>query len=127
MIHWDEIGDPHGYINAIFQIENLYFETGKAIIKTESHENLDKLYNSLNTYPDIKLMVHGHTDKTGGIDLNMKLSKDRAESVKGYLVGKGIAADRILTKGHGPKDPLINGESESEFKFNRRVEFEYTL
>lgn len=124
---WSEIEDPHDYLENLFQIENLYFETGKDIIKAEAYPNLDKLAGVLNKYPDIKLRIHGHTDKTGSRDLNMKLSKDRSESVKKYLESKGVSGDRISTDGHGPDQPLIEGDTENEFQYNRRVEFEYGL
>jgi len=127
MKHWSDIDDPHDYLNQLFQIENLYFETGKDVIKAEAYENLDKLAQILKNYPDVKLGVHGHTDKTGSADLNMKLSTQRADAVKKYLEGKGVSGDRISTKGHGPNDPLIDGDSENEYQYNRRVEFEYSL
>jgi len=127
MKHWSEITDPHDYLNQLFQIENLYFETGKDVIKSEANANLDKLAAILVANPDIKLGVHGHTDKTGSADLNMKLSTKRAAAVKAYLTGKGVNADRINTEGHGPNSPLLEGDTENEYQYNRRVEFEYAL
>ncbi len=127
MRHWSEIENPKDYLNSLFQIENLYFETGKDVIKAEAHDNLNKLAEILNNHPDVKLNVNGHTDKTGSRDLNLSLSQKRAESVKAYLTGKGVDASRIDTKGFGPDQPLIEGDSENEYQYNRRVEFEYKL
>jgi outer membrane protein OmpA-like peptidoglycan-associated protein len=124
---WSDVENPNDYLNSLFQIENLYFETGKDVIKPEAHANLDKLATILSNYPEVKLAIHGHTDKTGGHDLNVTLSKQRAESVKKYLVSKGIDASRISTEGLGPDQPLIEGDSENEYQYNRRVEFEYNL
>jgi outer membrane protein OmpA-like peptidoglycan-associated protein len=127
MRHWSDIDNPNDYLNSLFQIENLYFETGKDVIKAEAHDNLNKLATILNNYPEVKLAIHGHTDKTGGRDLNLKLSKERAESVKKYLVGKGVDGSRIKTEGLGPDQPLIDGDTENEYQYNRRVEFEYNI
>jgi outer membrane protein OmpA-like peptidoglycan-associated protein len=127
MKHWSEMENPSDYLHSLFEIENLYFETGKDIIKVESYENLDKLSAILISYPEVKLAVHGHTDETGTRELNNALSKDRAESVKKYLVGKGVDESRIKTIGHGQDDPLIEGDTENEYQYNRRVEFEYDI
>ncbi len=127
LTHWSKIENPNDYLNQLFQIEDLYFETGSAQIKSSSYANLDKLASILNTYKDIKLKIHGHTDKTGSASLNQKLSKDRAESVKAYLVSKGIASERLATEGHGSELPVINEDNEEAYKYNRRVEFEYKL
>jgi|GEM_PF-2386866 len=127
LTHWSKIENPNDYLNQLFQIEDLYFETGSAKIKPTSYSNLDKLASILNTYKEVKLTIHGHTDKTGSLELNQKLSKDRAESVKAYLVSKGVSADRLATEGHGPSMPVINEDNEEAYKYNRRVEFEYNL
>lgn len=127
LVHWSEVENPADYLNQLFQIEDLYFETGSASIKPSSHTNLDKLASILTTYNDIKLNVHGHTDKTGSLELNNKLSDDRAIAVKEYLVSKGIAVERLGAEGHGPNLPVINEENEEAYQYNRRVEFEYKL
>ncbi len=127
LTHWSKVENPADYLNQLFQIEDLYFETGSATIKNTSYANLDKLAGILNTYKDIKLGIHGHTDKTGSLELNQKLSNDRAASVKQYLVNKGVAAERLTPEGHGPNLPVINEDSEEAYKYNRRVEFEYKL
>lgn len=124
---WSEIENPTDYVNDLFQLENLYFEIGKDIIKDEAKDNLDDLAGVLNNFPEIKLVIHGHTDKTGDHDSNVKLSKDRAEAVKKYLTDKGVDGSRISTQGHGPDNPLVDGDSEDAHKFNRRVEFEYKV
>jgi outer membrane protein OmpA-like peptidoglycan-associated protein len=127
MKHWSEITNPNDYLNQLFQIENLYFETGSAKIKAEAFPNLDKLASILNNNPDVKIAVHGHTDKTGNYDSNVKLSKDRAASVKQYLSNKGVNASRIKDEGHGPDIPMIDKDTKEAYDFNRRVEFSYFL
>lgn len=127
MKHWSEIANPKDYLNQLFQIENLYFETGSATIKTEAYANLDKLAAILNNNPDVKIAVHGHTDKTGNYDSNVKLSKERAASVKKYLSDKGVNTSRITDEGHGPDIPMIDKDTKEAYEYNRRVEFSYFL
>lgn len=127
LTHWSKVENPSDYLNQLFQIEDLYFETGSSTIKQSSYTNLDKLANILTTYTDIKLGIHGHTDKTGSLDLNQKLSNDRANSVKEYLISKGVSKERLTSEGHGPNLPVINEDNEEAYKYNRRVEFEYKL
>ena len=127
LTHWSKVENPADYLNQLFQIEDLYFETGSSKIKTSSYTNLDKLASILNTYNDIKLNIHGHTDKTGSADLNQKLSNERASAVKEYLTSKGVAIERLGSEGHGPSIPVINEDNEEAYKYNRRVEFEYKL
>ncbi len=127
LLKWSEVEDPHDYVDNLFQIENLYFEVGKEIIKEEAKPNLDKLVDILSKHPDVKLAIHGHTDVTGNHDANVQLSLDRANAVKAYLVEKGIESSRISTTGHGPDVPLVDGDSEEAYQYNRRVEFEYKL
>ena len=127
LTHWSKVENPNDYLNQLFQIEDLYFETGSSTIKTSSYTNLDKLASILNNYNTIKLKIHGHTDKTGSVELNQKLSKARAEAVKKYLTAKGVSADRLMSEGHGSSIPVINEDNEAAYKYNRRVEFEYSL
>lgn len=125
--HWSEISNPKDYLNQLFQIENLYFETGSATIKSEAYPNLDKLASILNNNSDVKIAVHGHTDKTGDHDANVVLSQERAEAVKKYLNSKGVDMVRISDEGHGPDIPMIDKDTEEAYSYNRRVEFSYFL
>lgn len=127
MKHWSEISNPKDYLNQLFQIENLYFETGSATIKAEAYPNLDKLAAILNNNSDVKIAVHGHTDKTGNYDSNVKLSKERSAAVKKYLTDKGVNASRITADGHGPDIPMIDKDTPEAYEYNRRVEFSYFL
>jgi outer membrane protein OmpA-like peptidoglycan-associated protein len=71
----------------------------------------------------MKVRVEGHTDDTGPEDVNMRLSQQRANSVRDYLVRKGVSAHRIEAKGYGESKPLEPGTSDSARAANRRVEF----
>lgn len=101
--------------------EMVFFNTGSAVIKQESHAELDKVAEILKKYPQVEALVEGHTDNTGGDDLNMRLSKDRAKAVKDYLVSKGVNADRLKSEGYGPTRPIADNGTEAGRAKNRRV------
>ena len=103
-------------------LEGVYFETNKADLKPESKEVLDRVAASLKANPDVKVEVQGHTDSSGSRALNVRLSQARAESVRNYLIGQGVAAGQLTAKGYGPDKPIAdNGTAEGRAK-NRRVE-----
>jgi outer membrane protein OmpA-like peptidoglycan-associated protein len=108
-------------INKVFK--NLEFETGKAVIRSTSFSSLDELSELLKKKPNFKLLIDGHTDNVGKAAFNMKLSKSRAESVKTYLVNKGIDASRITSKGYGLTKPIASNKTPEGRQKNRRVEF----
>lgn len=103
-------------------IYGINFETGSANIKPESYPTLDEIYNMLKDNVTMKLSINGHTDNQGSREYNIKLSTNRAESVKAYLVGKGIAADRLEAYGKGEDFPIADNETQLGRAANRRVE-----
>lgn len=104
-------------------LDTIRFETGSAEIKPESHKLLDQVALMVKANPDVKVRVEGHTDDTGPRDLNMKLSQSRAESVRRYLITRGVAAQRVRAVGYGPDKPLIKDTSPEARSKNRRVQF----
>ncbi len=101
----------------------VHFETGTSKIEKVSNSFLDLVVDILiNDYPDKSIMLEGHTDDVGEEATNQVLSVSRAESVKAYMVSKGIAAERILTSGKGETVPLYPNNSEEHRDVNRRVE-----
>ncbi|MBL8619213.1 MAG: OmpA family protein [Deltaproteobacteria bacterium] len=103
--------------------EAVHFALGSAEIDAQSHALLDEVAEILTANPSItKLEVQGHTDSSGDPAQNRALSQARAEAVVGYLVGKGVAADRLSAKGFGPDMPLGPEASEEAKAANRRVE-----
>jgi len=108
-------------INKVFK--NLEFETGKSVIRSTSFSSLDELSELLKKKPNFKLLIDGHTDNVGKAAYNMKLSQNRAEAVKTYLVGKGIASSRIYAKGYGLTKPIASNKTPEGRQKNRRVEF----
>jgi outer membrane protein OmpA-like peptidoglycan-associated protein len=73
--------------------------------------------------PDVKVRVEGHTDDTGPHDLNVRLSQDRAASVRNYLVQHGVSPQRVRSVGYGPDKPLVKSTTDDARAKNRRVEF----
>lgn len=102
-------------------IENLLFPTASSVLPDKVKE-LDILADFMNVKQNIVIMVEGHTDNVGSEGLNDRLSLDRSESVKGYLVKHGISQLRIQTKGYGKKRPLASNDTEFGRKLNRRTE-----
>jgi OOP family OmpA-OmpF porin len=104
-------------------IQGINFKTGSADITKDSHSVLDKTVQVLADYPDVKLEIGGHTDNVGKAEHNLELSQKRAESVKTYLVGKGISADRLTAVGYGMDKPLTANKTAADKAKNRRTEF----
>ncbi len=105
-----------------FNAENIYFETGKSTIRAISYPNLTNIINILSEYPNIRLKIEGHTDNTGGRELNLKLSEDRAFEVMKYFTERGIPASRFQVNGYGPDRPVATNETSDGRAKNRRTE-----
>lgn len=88
--------------------------------------NLDKLAQVLVNNPDTNINIYGHTDSKGSDSYNMSLSERRANSVKAYLMGKGIASSRLYAKGEGESMPVASNDTDAGRAKNRRVEFAIT-
>lgn len=116
-------------VDTIVVMDNIYFEFNKATLLKESYEAIDnQIITMMNKYSTMVVEIGGHTDSQGSDEYNLKLSQARAESVKNYLITKGIAAERVEAKGYGESKPVapntINGKDNPEGrKKNRRTEF----
>jgi outer membrane protein OmpA-like peptidoglycan-associated protein len=102
------------------------FDTNKSTLTANAKANLDKLVPVFNQYPDTNIQIYGYTDSTGTPEYNLKLSDQRAASVKAYLVSKGLAASRFVTTGMGIADPIATNDTPEGRSQNRRVEFAIT-
>lgn len=100
----------------------IQFETGSAIIKSESYTELDEILKSSVVAEGLKVGVYGHTDNTGNADANQRLSEERASSVKNYLISKGLLPQRIESKGFGQNQPIAENNTASGKAKNRRVQ-----
>ena len=102
--------------------EGINFETGTADLTDCSRRELESIYLTLVKNPEMKIEIAGHTDITGSRAFNVRLSEDRAKSVVNYLVARGIAADRLSSKGYGCDYPIADNETPEGRAKNRRVE-----
>jgi outer membrane protein OmpA-like peptidoglycan-associated protein len=105
-----------------YAARRISFEQSKASLMPASHKVLDDVAAILKQNPGISVSIEGHTSGDAGYDANMKLSQDRANKVKAYLVSKGITASRLTAIGYGPNKPISKGTTEAEKAKNRRVE-----
>ncbi len=103
-------------------IKNLEFDLGKSTIRSKSYATLNRVA-ALLMEKNFSLKLAGHTDNTGSDALNLGLSKDRAESVKAYLVSQGANASRIEATGYGEAQPIATNNTAAGRQQNRRVEF----
>jgi outer membrane protein OmpA-like peptidoglycan-associated protein/opacity protein-like surface antigen len=104
-------------------IKGIQFDFGKATIRKESNKLLDEAVKVLTQYPELRIMISGHTDNVGETAKNIELSQQRAAAVKEYLVGKGIDTGRIETRGAGPNEPVADNATDKGRQENRRIEF----
>ncbi|MDO9038222.1 MAG: OmpA family protein, partial [Lutibacter sp.] len=102
-------------------LNNIYFEVGKTTVNTSFSTDLDKLVQFLKDNTDTKLEIQGHTDNTGSLNLNNKLSQARANSIVDYLVKQGIDSRRLSAKGFGPSLPIADNSTVEGRAKNRRV------
>lgn len=102
------------------------FDTNKSTLTATAKANLDKLVSVFNQYPDTNIQIYGYTDSTGSAEYNLKLSGERAASVKSYLATKGISSSRFNTTGLGIADPIATNDTPEGRSQNRRVEFAIT-
>ncbi len=105
-----------------FAAKNILFVTGSYKLATSSFKNLNEVVKIMQENPDMKLAIDGHTDNTGKPDKNQVLSENRANSVKNYLVSKGIAESRLTAQGHGDTMPIADNKTAAGRQKNRRVE-----
>lgn len=107
------------------KFESIEFNVGEAELKTEMYADLNKIVNFLYDNYEFKLKISGHTDSVGDPEKNLKLSQDRAEVIKDYIViFAGIFEERVQARGYGDTIPIVKELTEEDRKINRRVEFE---
>jgi OmpA-OmpF porin, OOP family len=107
----------------VVRLNNIFFATGKSNLTTESFPELNRIAATMTENKTLSIERGGHTDNTGSDDSNMILSQDRADSVREYLIGKGIEPDRVASKGYGETVPVAKNDTPEGQQRNRRVEF----
>lgn len=103
-------------------LKNIFFDTDRYDLKAASEVELNKLLVFLETNPNLRLEIGGHTDQVGSEEENLLLSERRAQAVVDYLVSKGIADSRLKAVGYGEGSPIASNETESGRALNRRTE-----
>jgi outer membrane protein OmpA-like peptidoglycan-associated protein/tetratricopeptide (TPR) repeat protein len=111
-------------IGSKIALRNIFFDTGKSVLKPESNGELERLVKLMKDVPNLKIEISGHTDNTGSASLNESLSQQRADAVVAYLKSKGIAVNRLTSKGYGSAQPIASNSNEEGRQQNRRTEFE---
>lgn len=107
----------------ILTTNKILFDFGKSIIRSESYYQLEKVAKLMKVNPNMIIELSAHTDAIGKYSDNLKLSDDRANASKQYLLSKGIDATRIKAKGYGETTPVASNKTEDGRQLNRRVEF----
>jgi OOP family OmpA-OmpF porin len=103
--------------------QQVKFATAKYKVLPASYALLNQVVQVLNDYPDMRVRIEGHTDNVGGEAANLKLSQKRAESVRAYLIAKGVAANRLEAAGYGMTRPISSNKTQKGRAQNRRTEF----
>jgi outer membrane protein OmpA-like peptidoglycan-associated protein len=106
----------------IVNLSDVLFDTGSATLKPGAREKLARVSGILLAHPELRVQVEGHTDNVGQDDYNQRLSENRADSVRAYLVAQGIASRGVTTKGFGMSQPVASNDTAAGRQQNRRVE-----
>lgn len=106
-----------------YVFKDIQFESNKASLKARSYATLNNIAEALKAQPDMKVEIQGHTDGHGKHDYNLGLSQRRAETVKAYLVTRGVDSERMVPRGYGPDRPVAPNSTAQGRASNRRVEF----
>jgi outer membrane protein OmpA-like peptidoglycan-associated protein len=114
---------PQAVKNFMGVIAGIEFDTGKAEIRPSSATALEKALSVLTEYPSLRIEITGHTDSKGAREKNLDLSQQRADSVREYLIARGIQPSRVQSKGAGPDVPLTTNDTLAGRQKNRRIEF----
>ena len=109
--------------DASIRLNNVFFERSKAVLLNTSYSELNRLVVILKENPGLEIQIEGHTDGVGNPDANLRLSNERVEAVRQYLIDQGIHGNRIKGKGFGGSRPIAPNDTEANKMKNRRVEF----
>jgi outer membrane protein OmpA-like peptidoglycan-associated protein len=130
---YDDILSKQGYtnLNSIqkpikgmkIYLSNILFDKGKASLITSSYVELDRVFDFMQRFSDVRIEVGGHTSSEGSLSVNQKLSEARAKSVCDYLIKKGVSAERVVHRGYNYSHPIESENTERGKVLNRRVEF----
>lgn len=106
----------------VILLNNLIFQVAKSKIEPGSYEELDMVVNMMKENPKMVVQLEGHTDYLGDPAKNLKLSQQRVDAVKGYLMAKKVSKGRVKTKAFGGTNPISKNDTPEAHRLNRRVE-----
>jgi len=118
----DKPVDADGCTIVSVVLKNVQFESNSSDLTAGSSESLDKVVNAMNEYDQLRIEIQAHTDNMGEAAYNLSLSEKRANSVRDYLIAKGVAANRMEVKGYGETQPIADNSTRDGRATNRRVE-----
>lgn len=110
-------------IGQSIRLNNIFFDFAKATLTAESSHELDRILPYFKKFPNLKIEISGHTDAVGSDAANQQLSEARANSVREYLIRKGVRIDKIEAVGYGEAVPVATNDTDEGRQLNRRVEF----
>lgn len=110
-------------INSILKLKNIQFVRATAQLTSKGKDTLNEVLKIFKKFPNLKILISGHTDSDGSKMFNLTLSQDRADAVKNYLVENGLHKENLTSRGFGEGSPLVKNSSVANKQINRRVEF----
>lgn len=105
-----------------FTLDNVFFDSGKSNLRPESSKELNELVTYMQLKKELRIEIGGHTDNVGDVVSNLKLSTDRANAVRTYLLSKGIEQNRVEALGYGDTQPVADNATGAGRQQNRRTE-----
>jgi OOP family OmpA-OmpF porin len=105
-----------------YTLKAVFFDTGKATLRKESNKELDELVDFMKHQKTMVIEIAGYTDNVGTDNDNIKLSQERADAVRSYLISHGISADKVSAKGYGSSNPVATNDTPDGKQQNRRTE-----
>ena len=106
----------------VLTLEDVLFDTNRAVLNAGAESTIARLAQFLDDYPERRILIEGHTDATGSDEYNRQLSAQRADAVRDALMERGVAQDRVRTRGLGETYPLASNDTPTGRQLNRRVE-----
>ena len=107
------------------QLGQIAFQSGSTTLTGNSGRAIDEIARLMQTHPDVRIRIGGHTDNTGRADANIRISRERATAVAQALTARGIDASRLIVQGYGSTQPIADNATESGRARNRRIEISY--
>ena len=122
LVHGDAVVKKNHEAGHVMLLNSLIFQVAKSKIEPTSYDELDLVVNMMKESPRMVIQLEGHTDYLGDADKNLKLSQQRVDAVKAYLIAKKISKNRVKTKAFGGANPLSRDDTPEAHRMNRRVE-----